>query len=359
MSNSAADRARHQSIKLAFFEEYERNGGNATLAAYAVGATPGNGRKWVIKRNARLAQAMPKAPRKQTVSRTTAKQVLEEMEKKYGHVVFKKSASRPRLHVVIPDVQIEPEDDTEFLEWVGEHILMRRPDVIICIGDFADMKSLSSYDKGKLAADGKRYKLDIEASKSAMKRLLKAITEWNRTAAILGLPLYNPEMYYFEGNHEHRISRYVNEHPEMEGFMKFEDLEFESFGWKVIRFLQVGVIDGIAYSHYFQNPGTSNAIASAVALLNKLHCSIAVGHNQKDAVAHAVRADGKRITCVMVGACNEKNEGYLGPQGNFYFRGIWYFHDVFDMEYSPEPVELKRVIREAKAHKAAKAALAI
>jgi hypothetical protein len=51
-------------------------------------------------------------------------------------------------HVVIPDIQAKPGHSFRYLERIGEYIVEKKPDVIVCIGDFADMPSLSSYDVG-------------------------------------------------------------------------------------------------------------------------------------------------------------------------------------------------------------------
>ena len=52
-------------------------------------------------------------------------------------------------HLVIPDTQIKYGEDLSFLTCIGEFIVQKKPDVIIHLGDFADMTSLSSYDVGK------------------------------------------------------------------------------------------------------------------------------------------------------------------------------------------------------------------
>jgi hypothetical protein len=52
-----------------------------------------------------------------------------------------------------------------------------RPDVVVNIGDFADMPSLSTHDKvGSKYFEGKRYKDDIAFAKVGMKKMLKATT---------------------------------------------------------------------------------------------------------------------------------------------------------------------------------------
>jgi hypothetical protein len=51
-------------------------------------------------------------------------------------------------HFVLPDVQAKPGVDFTYLEKIGKYLVEKQPDKIICIGDFADMESLSSYDRG-------------------------------------------------------------------------------------------------------------------------------------------------------------------------------------------------------------------
>ena len=69
--------------------------------------------------------------------------------------------------LVIPDVQAKQGHSFAYLNRLGHYIVEKKPDKIICLGDFADMPSLSSYDAGKKSFEGRRYVLDIEASKSS------------------------------------------------------------------------------------------------------------------------------------------------------------------------------------------------
>ena len=46
-----------------------------------------------------------------------------------------------RMHIVIPDVQAKPGVPLDHLTWGGNYIAEKKPDAIICIGDFADMPS--------------------------------------------------------------------------------------------------------------------------------------------------------------------------------------------------------------------------
>jgi len=77
--------------------------------------------------------------------------------------------------IVIPDCQVKPNTRIDHLEWAGKYIAEKKPDVIVNIGDFWDMPSLSCYDKGKKDFEGRRYKKDVEAGNAAMDLLLAPI----------------------------------------------------------------------------------------------------------------------------------------------------------------------------------------
>lgn len=59
-------------------------------------------------------------------------------------------------HLVIPDTQVKPNESIDHLLWAGKYAVDMQPDTIICIGDWWDMGSLSSYDKGKKSFEGRR-----------------------------------------------------------------------------------------------------------------------------------------------------------------------------------------------------------
>ena len=75
-------------------------------------------------------------------------------------------------HLVIPDTQIKYGEDLSYLIRIGKYIVDKKPDVVIHLGDFADMSSLASYDVGKKSFEGQRYVKDIEAAHVGMQLLL-------------------------------------------------------------------------------------------------------------------------------------------------------------------------------------------
>src|SRR3990167_1076141 len=97
-------------------------------------------------------------------------------------------------HLVIPDCQVKPGVDLDYLRWIGNYCVKKQPDVIVCLGDFADMPSLSSYDMGKKSFEGRRYKDDIKAAQTGMQTLLKPLWDFNEKAARNHEKRYNPRL---------------------------------------------------------------------------------------------------------------------------------------------------------------------
>jgi len=242
--------------------------------------------------------------------------------------------------LVVPDTQIRPQDDLTYLNHIGQYIVHKQPDVVVQIGDFADMPSLSSYDVGKKAYEGRRYTADIDAAHRGMDALLHPLNDYNNKQRKNGKKLYKPRLVLTLGNHEDRITRAVNSDPKLDGFMDLSDLGYQDFGWEVYPFLEVVVIGGVAFSHYFISGIAGRPTSTAAAQLNKKHMSCVCGHQQGRQSASAYRADGKRVTSIIAGSCYEHNEDYLGSQGNNHWRGLVMLHDVDDGEFNEMYVPL-------------------
>lgn len=237
--------------------------------------------------------------------------------------------------LVIPDVQAKHGHNFSYLNKLGHYIVEKQPDKIICLGDFADMPSLSSYDVGKKSFEGRRYKLDIAAARDAMTSLLEPI--WSYNTPDLN---YEPEMIMLYGNHENRINRAVNDDPKLDGVLSLEDLGYEEFGWKTVPFLDVHVEDGIAFSHYFTTGLAGRPASTASAQLAKKHMSCIAGHQQGLQIATAYRADGQQLTSIIAGSFYEHNEDYMSSQGNKHWRGVLMLHEVNDGAFDLMPVSL-------------------
>lgn len=231
------------------------------------------------------------------------------------------------VHAVIPDCQVKPGYSTEYLGYIGQYIADKKPDTIVCLGDFADMPSLSSYDRGRKSFEGRRYRSDLEAVWKGMDNLLKPIQKEVGASRRNKNP-WKPNKIMLLGNHENRINKVVEEDARLEGTISHNDLGYEAAGWEVVSFLQPKIIDGVVYCHYLVSGVMGRPITSASRLLSTRHMSCVVGHQQGRQIATAVRADGSLITAIIAGSAYEHDEDYLGPQGNNHWRGIIFLHEV-------------------------------
>lgn len=220
---------------------------------------------------------------------------------------------------VIPDVQAMPGVPLDHLTWAGKYIADKRPDVVVCIGDFGDFPSLSHFERGTMAFEGRRYQKDVDAFREAMDRLMAPIGKAKG---------YRPHFEFTLGNHEDHIRRAVHEDPKLEGLMSLDDLDLAGYGWRVHPFLQPISLGGVAFCHYFPSGPMGKAISSAPALLRKLHMSAFAGHQQGREIAYSRRADGSHMTAIISGSFYQHKYSYLSPFTNAHWRGMYFLHEV-------------------------------
>lgn len=232
--------------------------------------------------------------------------------------------------LVIPDCQIKDGVPREHLPWVGQAICDYRPDVVVNLGDFADMPSLSTHDvKGSKAFEGLRYKKDVEVTKEAMQEMLAPLRKLQKTQKESKHKVYKPRMVMLLGNHENRIDRAVNNNPTLEGLITTKDLGYEK-DWEVHEFLHPVFINGVGFNHYWPVGAMGRPAATATAIINKLHMSCIAGHQQGKQVAYGKRADGKSITSIIVGSYYLHDESYMDQLSNRHWRGLLVLNEVND-----------------------------
>ena len=221
---------------------------------------------------------------------------------------------------VIADLQCKPTESLEYLLWIGKYISDTKPDIIVNIGDTYDMPSLSSYDKGKASAEGRRFVDDINAGNKGLELLNLAIHKD---------PTYNPRKVFCKGNHEHRIDRYVEDNPELIGVIGTELLPLESYGWEVHDFLHPVEIEDIYFVHYLANPMTGKPYSgTASSILKTVGKSFVVGHKQVLDITIRPTIDGRQQIGIINGACYPFEEKYKGVFGNVHYRGITVLTEV-------------------------------
>lgn len=312
----------------------------------------------IAKREEVLARAqyeglpvLPESPTQQSESVQDSYQVVSaqlqnptpssgttQSQKYEGHPLISNSAMKGSTHLaqggnarsgkldilLIPDVQAKPDIDFDHLTWAGRYAADKKPDVIVCIGDFADMPSCSFHDEpGSKAYSDQNYKADILATHLAMKSLMAPIQQEMASG-------WAPRLVMTLGNHEDRINRMIEAIPKLDGLMGLPDLEYERWGWEVYPFLVPIVIKGIAFCHYFASGVMGRPITTAQALLTKKHQSCVAGHQQGRDLKYAYRGDGKEMFALIAGSFYRHDEKYLNHQTNQHYRGLYMMYGCED-----------------------------
>lgn len=240
---------------------------------------------------------------------------------------------------VIPDAQVKSDVSIKHLLWAGKYIADKKPDVIVNIGDFWDMPSLSHYDVGKKSFEGRRYKKDVDAGNLAMDLFLQPILKEINRLKKNKKKQWNPRFIFTIGNHEERIARAIENDCILEDTIGYKDLNLSA--WEVYDYLKPVVVEGVAFAHFFTSGVMGRPVASARALLNKRFMSCVMGHVQNRDIAYAERADGKRLTGLFAGIFYDHDEDYLGNQGNGAWKGIWMLNEVSEGGFDELPVSLE------------------
>ena len=252
-------------------------------------------------------------------------------------------------HLVIPDTQIRPGVPLDHLAALSNYIIHKKPDVLVQLGDFADMHSLSTYDSGRKAGEGARYEDDLDAARLGMDTLMYSIIEYNNRARKLKTRQYRPTQILVLGNHENRINKHVNNYPILSGRLSTDDLGYRNYGWDVFDFLDVAEVGGILYSHFFPRNAAGRVVQSyrgspsASLQVRREMQSCTSGHLQ--GLDFAIHQTGvRRYYGIIAGSFYMHDEDYLTPQGTAYWRGVIYKHEVKDGEYDPMFVSIKYLL---------------
>lgn len=241
----------------------------------------------------------------------------------------------------MPDTQLKAGVPTEHLEWIGHYIVDKKPDVLVLIGDWADMPSLSRYDRGKKSYEGRTYRADILAANDGLQKMMAPIQAEMERLQRRRKAHWNLRKVVTLGNHEARINRAVEDAREWEHTISTEDIHFKQWGFEVYPYQQPVEIDGVTYCHNYPAGQKGQPISTARALLTKLHQTCIAGHMQGRDIAYAKKANGDRMTAIIAGSCYLHDEAYLGPQGNNVWRGLGVLHQVDNGQCDEMFVSLK------------------
>ena len=245
-------------------------------------------------------------------------------------------------HLVIPDPHAHPDHSNERFSYLGNLVADLKPDAVICIGDWADMPSLCSYEKGTKGFEGRRYKKDIEAALDAQEKFLGPLRKRKKKF---------PKFYMLVGNHEHRINRAINQDAaQLDGLISLADLQFAHYGWEVVDYAggTPGILelDGIAYAHYHCSGAMGRAVSGehpAYQLIHKGLTSCTQGHIHTTDYCVRTNKLGTSVHGLVAGCYLDYFADYAGVFNALWWRGVVFKKDVENGRYDPEWISLERI----------------
>jgi len=247
-------------------------------------------------------------------------------------------------HLVIGDQHAHYQHHNKRAEWLSALIHDLKPDVVINLGDGADMPSLSGYDKGRKSFQGRTYRADIDAHLDFQDRLWSPLRRYKKRL---------PRSIYLIGNHEHRISRAIDVQPELEGAISLNDLQLDNWYDEIVHYegSTPGTIDvdGIQYAHYFVSGVMGRAISGehlATSLLSKRFVSSTCGHSHLADYSVRTNGQGRKIMGTVAGVYQDYECDWAGVTQDLWWKGVVFKRNVVNGVYDPEFISLNTIKKE-------------
>lgn len=253
----------------------------------------------------------------------------------------------PKKILVIPDSHCRPDVSNRRFEALGNFIVDKKPDIVISIGDWSDVSSLCSYDKGTIFAEGRRYIEDVNSSREALELTMGPVFKEIERVRRNKKKRWEPEFHITLGNHENRIDRVQQLYPEYCGAISVDALGFQDYGWNVVPFLQPLVKQGIAFQHYFTSGVMARPIGGvnhARTLVMKNYMSSVCGHSHTRDYWEDSRCDGQHIFGLVVGCYDEGDHHYTTEQRRWW-SGLVMLHEAIDGSAEPAFFSTDYVLR--------------
>lgn len=233
--------------------------------------------------------------------------------------------------LVIGDAHVNPEqqlDGTlERFSALGNKILADKPDYIIIIGDFLSMDCLSAWDRNKrMKMEGARYYKEIDAGNLALDKMMFATNKWNAEQLKLKKKQYKPTIVYIEGNHEDRLTRYLEIDPTFAGAVSIpKDLHLPDRNILWVPYKDVYTIDGVAFTH-IPIGGIGRAISNPAVCQKALKLfatSVVFGHTHTlDHCAEHRHGAAHLNQSLSVGCFFHHVDDYARGSKTDYWRGV-------------------------------------
>lgn len=240
---------------------------------------------------------------------------------------------------VIPDTQDEPGAPKDNADWIGRWVKDRNPAVVVHLGDGPDMGSCSTHEEtGSLSAEGRSIQADLDSWDEWLTRFDRAANGWRgRKVASLG-------------NHENRLFRHIDSHPELRDSFGDDPFRYRAHGWEPYPFLEPVEIAGIWFCHLYPRSSsgrvtqTRNNPPSALALAKREMRSCIAGHTQGLDTA-CLTVGGRTIRAVIAGSAYCHESEYRSAQGQGDWCGVLELNEAHNGYFDLMEVSLEHLCR--------------
>jgi len=246
-----------------------------------------------------------------------------------------------KVHLCFGDCHAIPGMDNARADWLAQLILDMRPDVVISLGDTADMQSLCSYDRGLKSFQGRTYKADIDVHGDFQERLWSPVRKAKKKL---------PRRITLHGNHEQRIHRAIELSPELEGTIGYRDLDLQRWYDTIVEYdgstPGIQECDGILYSHYFTSGNMGRPIGTehpANALIQKKLRSCTMGHSHIFDARTRTDGAGRKLHGLVAPCYISDRLGWAGNANDLWDRGVIVKTGVDNGSYDVSFISMNRI----------------
>ena len=192
-----------------------------------------------------------------------------------------------------------------------------RPDILVVAGDFLDFNYMSKFTKdAPLLTEGRRYQKDVDMA-------VEELGEWRR---------YCGAMEFLPGNHEERLTRYIERYPMLQGKMGVqEDLQLYGMGIGWTEYNAVLSIGKLNFTHgWYYNK------YHAMKHLNDMGDHLFYGHvHDHQVVIKPVRAKRESYIAMSMGCLCSKNPAWKRNRPNEWVNGVGFFEVSTTGNFTP------------------------
>lgn len=254
--------------------------------------------------------------------------------------------------LVIPDAHTGIGDSVERFTALGEYIVKHKPDEIVCLGDFADMHSLSLFDSDYAKRDVvESYRKECLAVKKSLKALFAPLVQYNKRAKRQHKRRYNPNTTLTLGNHDQgRFDNMLKKHPLLlEGVIQWQDLGYEKYFKQIVEYKQGVTIEGVYFTHHavsMLGRAIGGMIAPARQIVTHSNASIVVGHSHIYDHTVTTNIHGERIHGLVAGCFIDPDSTFNYAKGaqHAWVNGVSILHNTNEGNYDLEFLSIERLL---------------